>query len=125
MNRIIKLAFTLIWNLAIFTGGHMSACAGKHTSSTIDFNRDWTFIKCDAEWPVEFDSEERVMETVILPHTWNALDMGPGLIDPYIGSGWYKKEFFAPELKAGQRLLMEFEGVNNCHKVWITGGDAG
>jgi beta-galactosidase len=103
----------------------MSACAGKHTSSRIDFNPDWTFIKCDAEWPVEFDSEERVMEAVILPHTWNALDMGPGQLDPYIGSGWYKKEFFAPELKAGQRLLIEFEGVNNCHKVWINGGYAG
>jgi len=73
----------------------------------------------------DFTAEAKEMEPVILPHTWNADDMGPGLEDPYVGGGWYRKSFVAPKLQAGQRLLIEFEGVNNCHKVWVNGGYAG
>ena len=94
-------------------------------NARIDFNRDWSFVKSKAEWPEDFINEQKTMEPVILPHTWNADDMGPGLVDPYIGSAWYKKQFTAPKLKVGQRLLLEFEGVNNCHKVWVNGGYAG
>ena len=101
--------------------------AGEYdvSKSKIDFNRDWTFVKSKVEWAVDFEKEGKPMDPVILPHTWNADDMGPGLVDPYIGSAWYKKQFSAPELREGQRLLIEFEGVNNCHKVWINGGYAG
>jgi len=86
-------------SLATITG------AGKPVSAGIDFNRGWSFMKCPAEWPVEFNEENKTMEPVILPHTWNAEDMGPGLTTPYIGSGWYRKVFVAPELHEGQRQL--------------------
>ena len=96
------------------------------TPAASDFNRGWTFVKSPAEWALDFmnESRDQAMQPVILPHTWNADDMGPGLENPSIGSGWYRKEFTA-ELKRGQRLLIEFEGVNNFHKVWINGGYAG
>jgi beta-galactosidase len=97
----------------------------KPVSAKLDFNRGWSFMKSPAEWPVEFNAANKTMEPVILPHTWNAEDMGPGLTHPYIRSGWYHKVFAAPELREGQRLLVEFEGVNNCHKVWVNGGYAG
>ncbi len=97
----------------------------KATSARVDFNRDWTFVKSSAEWAIDFNEEDKAMEPVILPHTWNEDDMGPGLKDPYVGGGWYRKHFDAPSLQPGQRLLLEFEGVNNCHKVWVNGGYAG
>lgn len=58
-------------------------------STKLDFNRDWTFVKSLAEWADDFIEEARAMEPVTLPHTWNADDMGPGLNNPYVGSGWY------------------------------------
>jgi len=109
--------------------------------SRIDFNRGWEFAKSDAEWADDFIAEgqaslvvrpaltgvaeDSAMENVILPHTWNAEDMLPGGTSPYVGPGWYRKAFVAPELEPGSRLLLEFEGVTNCHKAWVNGGYAG
>lgn len=52
-----------------------------------DFNSDWEFVKCDAEWPDEFAAATHGMAPVHLPHTWNADDMLPGGTDPYVGPG--------------------------------------
>ncbi len=120
---ITAALFTLM--AALLTSCSLAAGQGKATSTRIDFNRDWTFVKSSAEWTDDFIAEARAMEPVILPHTWNEDDMAPGLKDPYIGGGWYRKSFAAPSLKPGQRLLIEFEGVNNYHKVWVNGGYAG
>lgn len=126
MNIIFRLSIILLISIVsgLISGDAIAGVKDTKTSK-VDFNREWTFVKSSAEWPVDFHKEAKVMEPVFLPHTWNAVDMGPGKVDPYIGSAWYKKEFTAPELEEGQRLLIEFEGVNNCHKVWINDGYAG
>ncbi len=126
MNQILKsTALLFVWIVSEMISGNAIASTKTVEVSRIDFNSDWYFAKSMAEWAVDFNMEPKAMDAVILPHTWNADDMGPGLIDPYIGSAWYKKQFSAPKLNEGQRLLIEFEGVNNCHKVWINGGYAG
>jgi len=125
MKNIKFIAIIFVFILSVLFSGNVSADNEETKGSKIDFNREWTFVKSMTEWPADFYNESKSMEPVILPHTWNADDMGPGLVDPYIGSAWYKKQFIAPELKEGQRLLIEFEGVNNCHKVWINDGYAG
>ena len=125
-----KLTFSIIAVILSFTsvgvyGQEETLAADKSFPAKMNFNRDWSFVKSPAEWPVEFNERNMTMEPVILPHTWNAEDMGPGLPNPFIGSGWYRKVFVLPQLQKGQRLLVEFEGVNNCHKVWVNGGYAG
>lgn len=95
----------------------------KHTR--LDFNKDWQFTESFAEWPEDLRDENPHMAPVILPHTWNADDMGLGTTDPYVGPGWYRKVFTAPSLKPEQRLLLETEGATNCHKVWVNDGYAG
>ena len=126
MNKILKAtAILFVWGVSAMISGNVNAGTEAAKELKIDFNRDWSYVKSKAEWIVDFIEENKAMKPVILPHTWNADDMGPGLIDPYIGSAWYKKQFSAPKLDEGQRLLIEFEGVNNCHKVWVNGGYAG
>jgi beta-galactosidase len=98
------------------------------TSEKQDFCLNWEFVKSAAEWPDDFAQEGNSMEPVHLPHTWNANDMvwdETDAYDPYVGSGWYRKVFNAPELNPGQRLLLEFEGATNCFKVWVNDGYAG
>ena len=116
-------------NLLLAVAALMTTCsfaaAADNASGRVDFNRGWSFVKSNAKWMDDFAAEAKAMAPVILPHTWNTDDMGPGLKDPYIGGGWYRKTFTAPELKSGQRLLIEFEGVNNFSKVWVNGGYAG
>ena len=111
--------------VAILTSCPATARGGQATSTRVDFNRNWTFVKSAAKWTDDFAAEAKAMESVILPHTWNTDDMAPGLKDPYIGGGWCRKHFAAPNPKPSQRLLIEFEGVNNCHKVWVNDGYAG
>ena len=126
MNKILKTtAILFVWAVSAMISGNVNAGTEAAKELKIDFNSDWSFVKSNAEWIVDFIEENKAMKPVFLPHTWNADDMGPGLIDPYIGSAWYKKQFSAPKLYEGQRLLIEFEGVNNCHKVWVNGGYAG
>jgi beta-galactosidase len=124
-NRLsLTLAFFVLIAVTLMPMAIASG-AGKASSVRIDFNRDWTFVKSSVQWTDDFAAEAKAMEPVILPHTWNADDMGAGLKDPYIGGGWYRKSFTAPVLKDGQRLLVEFEGVTNWFKVWVNGGYAG
>lgn len=95
------------------------------TCTKFDFNRDWTFAKSEADGVADFEKENMSMEEVFLPHSWNCEDMVVGNKSPYEGIGWYRKTFIAPALEKGQRLLIEFEGVNNLYKVWVNGGYAG
>lgn len=90
-----------------------------------DFNHDWHFALSDADWPDDFLAAHPTEEPVILPHTWNAEDMTLGTTEPHLGAGWYRKDFDAPALAAGQRLLLTTEGVTNTHKLWVNHGYAG
>ena len=38
--------------------------ADKPVSARIDFSLGWSFMKCPAEWPVEFSEENKTMEPV-------------------------------------------------------------
>ncbi len=66
----------------------------------IPFNRDWYFNK---------PGETAV--PVTLPHTWNAADGQDGGNDYWRGSAVYTKQFRKPELSAGDRCFIEFQGA--------------
>lgn len=73
------------------------------------FNDNWTFEK------------EGQKCTVSLPHTWNAEDGQTGPAPYYRGTCVYTKTFARPYLAAGQRLYVEFRGVNSSSAVKING----
>ena len=70
-------------------------------------------------WKFTLDGKET--ETVNIPHTWNAVDGQDGGDDYFRGKGTYEKSFFAPELVPGQRLYVEFRGVNSSAEVLLNG----
>lgn len=74
------------------------------------FNEGWRFQR-----------EGKEPETVNLPHTWNAVDGQDGGNDYFRGTGTYQKTFSRPELGEGQRLYVEFRGVNSSSEVKING----
>jgi len=123
MNKITTTTKILLVSIISILLSGITTAGNK--PSKIDFNRGWTFTKSEAGQVLDFEKEIKAMEAVILPHTWNAEDMVVGNHAPFEGVAWYRKTFDAPSLKAGQRLLMEFEGVTNCYKVWVNKGYAG
>ena len=76
----------------------------------INFNDNWTFRK-----PGE------VAASVTLPHTWNAIDGQDGGNDYWRGTATYSKTFAKPELKAGERCFVEFDGAAMTADVILNG----
>ena len=79
--------------------------------TTILWNDNWIFEK------------EGIREKITLPHTWNAVDGQTGPDQYYRGTCLYKKTFDRPELEDGQRVFVEFRGVNSSAKVALNGSE--
>ena len=77
---------------------------------SIAINKGWFFTGRDGkEIPVD------------LPHTWNNIDGQDGGNDYYRGTCVYRKSFSAPSLQPGQRVYLEFQGVNASAQVELNG----
>ena len=57
---------------------------------------------------LDFNVDDKVMKSVILPCTCNVNELDPGLKYPYNGAGWYKKQFEASKPEGGHRLRIEW-----------------
>ena len=73
--------------------------------TTTLWNDKWIFIK------------EGKKQEISLPHTWNAVDGQTGPEQYYRGTCIYEKEFYRPVLEYGERVYIEFRGVNSSCKV--------
>lgn len=88
------------------------------------FNDNWQFCKQDLTFEQVVQKNES-WEQIYLPHSWNAGDMVPGSVEPYVGVAWYKKEFMLPEIERNQRVLLEFEAAAIFSSVWVDGNYVG
>ena len=69
-----------------------------------------------------FTDRNGSVTTLDLPHTWNAQDGQDGGNDYYRGTCTYETEFSRPEFDAaGQRIYLQFDGVNASAKVILNG----
>ena len=67
-----------------------------------------------------FDYFGESVQTVDIPHTWNALDGQDGGDDYRRGTCTYEKVFSCPEFdRENQRVYLEFAGVNASAKVTL------
>lgn len=76
----------------------------------ICFNEDWRFAMPGA--PVQ---------SLSLPHTWNAEDGTDGGNDYYSGTCRYTKRFGRVELPEGERFFLEINGANSSADVFLNG----
>lgn len=58
---------------------------------------------------------------VLLPHTWNALDGQDGGNDYHRGTCWYRRLLEKPELEAGEKAYLEFDGAAMTADVYLNG----
>jgi len=96
---------------------------------TLDFNRDWRFLRDDptgAESPAFDDS---AWTTVSTPHTFNDTDTFDnwslpghrGEQEQWSGRAWYRKTFTAPAEWRGRKVFIEFEAVRQVAEVYLNG----
>ena len=82
----------------------------------ISLNQDWKFIKT-AESAI--CAAQQNGETVVLPHTWNALDGQDGGNDYHRGTCWYVRELHKPE--TGDEVYLEILGAAMTAAVYLNG----
>ena len=70
----------------------------------------------------EFVYHDNTVQTVDVPHTWNAIDGQDGGNDYWRGTCHYRKTFSAPQFdRESQRVYLEFQGVNASAEVTLNG----
>ncbi len=84
----------------------------------IELNENWIFVK-HAENVAEAAAVQG--EEISLPHTWNAVDGQDGGNDYYRGTCWYRRMLESPQLNAGQKVYLEFDGAAMTADVYLNG----
>ncbi len=140
----MKTSIYLIFLFFLF-----SCATNQNTRSVQTFNKGWKFINKDisgAEKP-GFDTDN--WEEVEVPHDWaipgpfdKEIDKQTVLIEqnqeevatektgrtgalPYIGVGWYRLNFEAPDFNPGKKALLVFDGAMSEPQVFVNGEKVG
>lgn len=108
MNKRFTLFLTLLSSLAC-----LAASAAPRYERSI--NDKWAFHK-------EGDS---AVETVSIPHTWNAADSRDETPGYWRGAAWYEKDVAINDDLSGKRVYVRFEGANQELDLYVNGTHAG
>ena len=84
----------------------------------LNINNNWNFIKENINNAFLKELNTNSWENVSIPHTWNDIDGASGN-EYFRGTCWYRKELFIDTKFKGQRVFIEFNGVNSISDVFI------
>ena len=84
----------------------------------LNINDNWNFVKENINNAFVKELNTSSWENVSIPHTWNDIDGASGN-EYFRGACWYRKELFIDTKFNGQRIFIEFNGVNSISDVFI------
>ena len=113
------------------------------------FEKGWKFIREDSQSFSDKDFDDAGWQSVTVPHDWAIY--GPFSADndrqnmaiaqdgqteamehagrtgglPFVGVGWYRLGFDAPEFAAGKTATLVFDGAMSQARVWLNGHEVG
>ncbi|TKG96641.1 DUF4982 domain-containing protein [Puteibacter caeruleilacunae] len=138
MKLTILIGMAMLWTLI---------ASGQRAEVLLE--KDWRFIKGDQSGAMKVDFNDQNWETVTVPHDWAIYGPFDKEVDkqtvaivqngekvatektgrtgalPYIGVGWYRKTFEAPEFKKGKKALLIFDGAMSEAQVYVNGQKVG
>ena len=100
-------------------GGFLEVEGGGRTAD--NFNVGWRFLKGPAEGAETAVFDDSRWPVVTVPHGLEILPLEASGGVNYQGEAWYRKRFEVPADRAGQRVVLHFEGVMGRSKYWING----
>ncbi|GET21145.1 glycoside hydrolase family 2 TIM barrel-domain containing protein [Prolixibacter denitrificans] len=101
-RRLLGLAFSLFLSASIWAAPVIKT----------SLNSGWFFQQTD-------HPDSTKWEPVNVPHTWNAKDAFDDQPGYYRGTGWYRRNLYVDAGWKGQKLFLDFEGVNKTATVFI------
>lgn len=92
---------------------------GSFTRQTVNFNREWKFIRQDVENAENMDFDDSYWFHVGLPHDFSI----PYWQEEthYTGYGWYRKTFTVDSAWIDSRISLDFEGVFHTAELYVNG----
>ncbi|HYO21588.1 MAG TPA: DUF4982 domain-containing protein [Flavisolibacter sp.] len=96
----------------------------------VDFNdKNWQTVSVPHDWAIygPFDKEIDKQNVAITQNNEKVASEKTGRTGalPYVGEGWYRKEFSLPQFRQGQKALILFEGAMSEPKVFLNGQKVG
>jgi len=118
LNILFGIVFGLV--VASITSGQARV--------TTPFDKDWLFLKADAQGAEQTDFADASWRKLDVPHDWSIegpFDAknptgGAGGFLP-AGVGWYRKHFTVSKDQRNRRVFIDFDGIMANSDVWING----
>lgn len=125
------MTFRLLTGLFLALLASVSVATGA-ARERLTWNSGWSFLLGDPVDGPAMQVDSSAWKPVTLPHDWSiALPVderapagGHGGFFP-TGTGWYRREFTAPESWRGRVVELELEGLGMQGEVWINGRSVG
>ena len=122
MNHLLKSILAVTFVLC------MSLSALAQSRVTTSFDKDWLFLKSDAQGAEQSNFADSTWRKLDVPHDWSIegpFDAknptgGAGGFLP-AGIGWYRKHFTVPKDQTNRRVFIDFDGIMANSDVWING----
>ena len=122
MNHLFKLASAATLVLC------SSLAAFAQSRIITSFDKDWLFLKSDAQGAEQPGFADASWRKLDVPHDWSiegpfSKDNPTGGAGGFLpaGIGWYRKHFTVPVADTNRRVFVEFDGVMANSDVWING----
>ncbi|HEY5078893.1 MAG TPA: hypothetical protein VII43_03565, partial [Opitutaceae bacterium] len=91
---------------AIFAAAGLAQEQGPGGRQLVSLNPGWKFLAGDEARASEPGFDDSSWESVVLPHTWNALDGEDGGGNYRRGPGWYRRHLALDSSLKGRRLYL-------------------
>jgi len=105
-----------------------SLAAFAQSRVTTSFDKDWLFLKSDAQGADQKDFNDSSWRRLDVPHDWSiegpfSKDNPTGGAGGFLpaGIGWYRKHFTVAGDQINRRVFIDFDGVMANSDVWING----
>jgi beta-galactosidase len=119
----MKAATTLLAAAALQRGDFAQQAAGSENGArlVLPMNRGWRYSPSFVEGGHDLNFDDSKFDRVVVPHAnvqlpWHGFDD-----KSYEFVSLYRRRFKLPPAAAGQRVLVDFEGVMTASTVWING----
>jgi beta-galactosidase len=116
----------------------LAAPPGGSPRLVVLLDEGWKFHRGGAQGAEQTAFDDSRWRSVDLPHDWSIEDL-PGAASPFDrdaagqvstgfttgGTGWYRRTLPTPDLQAGRRFVIQFDGAYMNAEVWVNGRSVG
>jgi len=141
----MNIRYLIVWAIGcVFT-----VTSTAQTRVITELKDNWKFYRGKSDQASQTAFDDKRWQTVSVPHDWAIYGPFDKEIDkqkvaitqnnekvatektgrtgslPYIGEGWYRKQFSLPHFKKGQKAILLFEGAMSEPRVFVNGQKVG